>query len=287
MTLALAEVERSLNGATEKLSMGRHIFINGNLVATTGNLYTRDISAGGSWHPDDAEVVTPERGTLEITEDTGSIFDSYYVSGEVAAFGIVVGDIKAYCDIYKFTVEQYENGLALIKNMLETVPAEECGRLYLQQQYASLFSLMEQFLSCSFVKQTCDREDSYHKVIASGLLQKKFGQFKQILNGADCLQKELLYIELANRVVYHNLKAVKGLFQEAFGVNVDLSPLDNELKIRNDIMHRFGHTESGEDITVTVDDINALIAKIDCVVQQTERQISALPESERMYPKDF
>lgn len=263
--------------------MGKHIFVKGGLFASTGNLYTRDIAAGSSWYPADAEIITPEGGVWEIKENTGSIFDSYYVGGFVSAGGTEVGEIKAYADIYQFTVKQYEKGLCLIRKMLENVPAGECGYLYCQQQYASVFSLMEQFLSCTFVKQTCDREESYHKVLDSGLLQQKFG--KKVLNGPDCLEKELLYIDLANRVVYHSQNMVRVLFQEAFGIDVDLSLLENELKIRNDIIHRFGHTDSGVDIDVTVDDITALITKVDGLVRETAKQISSLPETERMYPE--
>lgn len=265
--------------------MGKHIFVDGNLLATTGNLYTRDISAGGSWHPEDAVIITPEKGVLEITEDTGSIFDSYYVSGWVTAGGIEVGGIKAYSDIYKFTIEQYEKGFALIKSMLGHIPAGERGLLFCQQQYASVFSLMEQFLSCTFVKQTCDREESYHNVLSSGFLQCKFGKQKHILNGPDGLEKELLYIDLANSVVHHNQKSVKELFHSAFGIDVDLSPLEDSLKIRNDIMHRFGQTSSGSEVVVMVKDIEALIGIVDSIVHETARQITELPESERMYPK--
>ena len=78
--------------------MGKHIFVNGDLFASTGNLYTRDIAAGRSWYPSDAEIITPEGGVWEIKENTGSIFDSYYVGGFVSAGGTEVGGIKAYAD---------------------------------------------------------------------------------------------------------------------------------------------------------------------------------------------
>lgn len=147
--------------------MGKHFYIDGNLVASTGNLYTKTISAGCTWHPEDAIVIVPPSGVLEITEDSGSIFDSYYVSGEVAASGILdvsKGAICAFADIYEFTIKDYKEGLVLIESMLDSIPSDERGILYLQQQFASVFSLMERFLSCTFVRQTCDREDSYYRV---------------------------------------------------------------------------------------------------------------------------
>lgn len=69
--------------------MGKHMFIDGGLVASSGDLYTREVVSGTTWHPSDAVVNIPSGGWLEITEDTGSIFDTYYVSGFVAAGGIL------------------------------------------------------------------------------------------------------------------------------------------------------------------------------------------------------
>ena len=80
---------------------------------------------------------------------------------------------------------------------------------------------------------------------------------------------------MANRVVYHNQKAVRILFDEAFGVDVDLSPLEAALRIRNDIMHRFGHTERGSVIVVTLDDVKALTQMVDGIVNNTAKQIMA------------
>lgn len=225
--------------------MGRHIFVDGGLCVSKGCLYSRNVSAGGSWHPEDSEVITPLGGVWEVTSDTGSIFTSYYVREFVSCGGGEYGDIVAYMDIYQFTIDQYEKGLALLKRMLESVPAGEQGYLYCQQQFASVFSLMEQFLSNTFVRQTCDREESYHQVLESGFLQKLFKGDEKILNAPDCLEKELKYIELANKVVYHNHEKVKKLFKYAFGICVDLRPLDKLLEKRNDIVHRFGHRKIG------------------------------------------
>ena len=175
--------------------MGRHIIINGDLVATTGNLYTRSISAGGSWYPADSERITPPGGCLEIIEDTGSIFDSYYVTGFMVCGGILghsKGAIAAFKDIYSFTVRDYEAGLEQVKSMLELEIPEPNKGLFLQQQFVSVFSLMEQFLSCTFVRQTCDREDSYRRVLASGeLLKNSNSRDNRVLNGPDGLTREL------------------------------------------------------------------------------------------------
>lgn len=261
--------------------MGKQYYINGGVVAEKGCLYTRDIKAGCTWHPEDAEEKPIENGEWRITKREGSIFDTYYVSGYVTAGGIDDnGAIKAYIDIYKFTIEQYEEGIALIRKMLQRVPEGECENLYCQQQFASVFSLMEQFLSCTFVRQTCDREDSYHRVLEAGHLQEWYGK-RQILNGPDGLDKELMYIEQANRVVYNNIERVPKLFEAAFGVSIEMSELKDAVTVRNDIVHRFGHTIMGAEVRLTAADVQALIEKVDELVHKTAEQIMALPETEK------
>lgn len=258
--------------------MGKSIYVEGAILATTGDLYSHNIIAGGSFYPANAEIITPPNGVLEIAVDTGSIFDTYYVREWVTASGISglsKGAICAFADIYVFTIRDYVDGLRLIESMLDNIPKDTRKNLYLQQQFASVFSLLEKFLSFSFVRQTCDNEESYRRVLASGLLQQRFTKDKGILNGPDGLEKELKYIELANRVVYHNQKAVRNLFDEAFGVDVDLSPLEDALRIRNDIMHRFGHTERGSVIVVTLDDVRTLMQMVDGIVNNTAKQIMA------------
>ncbi len=260
-----------------KWAMGKSIYVEGALLATTGDLYTHNVIAGGEFHPANSEVITPPNGVLEITKDSGSIFNTYYVREWVTASGVLglsKGAICAFADIYEFTVRDYTDDLRLVDSMLDSIPSDSHRNLYLQQQYASVFSLMEKFLSFTFVRQTCDNEDSYRRVLASGLLQQKYGN-KPILNGPDCLEKELKYIELVNRVVYHNQKAVRTLFNEAFGIVVDLSLLESALEIRNDIIHRFGHTERGADIIISLEEVRALIKLVDGIVHDTSRQIMA------------
>ena len=263
--------------------MGKLIYIDGGLVATTGDLYARNIVARCSCQPDNSEKITVNGDYYEIKEDTGSVFDTYYVRDFVTAggsLGVSKGAICAFADIYEFTVRDYDKGLKLLKSMLNCIPEGEQMNLYLQQQYASVFSLLEHFLSCSFIRQTCDREESYHRVLSMGLLQQRFGN-KSILNGPDCLEKELLFIELANKIVYHRPGDVYVLFEAAFGIRVDLSPLKRQLIIRNDIMHRFGHTKRRHGVILSAATVWELIEVVDQIVRNTANQILALPPSGR------
>lgn len=262
------------------------VYVDGDLTVTaTGTLYTWSISAGSGNFSDNARIITPPNGVLEITDIEGSIFDTYYVRGDVAATGIVVGGVEQMCYKYKFTNSDYENGKRLVNGILDHIRNSELENdiknLLYQQQFTSIISLMEHFLSCSFVGHICNHEESYHAVLQTGLLQQWFSKHETTLNGPDCIKKELLFIELANNIVYHNQHKVKKLFEAAFGINVDLGPLEGQLNIRHDITHRFGYSKSvlGGKGNVTYDDVIALMTAVDAIVRNTQSQLPMLPSN--------
>lgn len=200
------------------------VYVDGDLTVTaTGTLYTWSISAGSSNFSDNARIITPTNGVLKITDVEGSIFDTYYVRGGVAASGIVVGGVEQMCYNYKFTNYDYEKGKSLIYDLLNHIRESELEEdkkiLLYQQQFTSIISLMEHFLSCSFVGHICNHEESYHSVLQSGLLHQ-YCKDKKTLNGPDCIKKELLFIDQANTIVYHNQHKVKKLFEAAFGIKL-------------------------------------------------------------------
>lgn len=129
------------------------VFVDGDLMVTSGTLYTRSISAGSGNFSDNARIIIPPNGVLEITEDTGSIFDTYYVSGGVSASGIFVGDVVSVLYKHRFTVSDYEKGKEqicyILNHINDSVLEEEFKNILYQQQFASVISLMEHYLSCS------------------------------------------------------------------------------------------------------------------------------------------
>lgn len=259
--------------------MAKKYFIDGTIVATTGNLYTRDITAYCADIPSDCIIIKAPNGIWEVVEPTGSMFDTYYASGNVVATDITNGDVYAFKSIYEFTIRDYKDDWKRLRSMLDVDITEERRTLYFQQQLVSSFSLLEIFLSCTFLRETCDREESYHSVWKSGCLDRHIhGADQQVIKkGPDCVQKELLYIEAVNKLIYHNAAFVKTIFQVAFGITVQLDSLGDELKKRHDIVHRFGYDISGNSVLVTRDEVLSLLTNIDAIADDVSRQILLLP----------
>lgn len=259
--------------------MAKKYYIDGTIVATTGNLYTRDVAAGCTEIPSDCIIIKAPNGIWEVVEPTGSMFDTYYARGDVVATDIRNGEVYAFKSIYEFTIRDYKDDWKRLRSMLDVDITEERRTLYFQQQLVSSFSLLENFLSCTFLRETCDREDSYHEVWKSGCLDRHIhgaGQ-QAIKRGPDCVQKELLYIDAVNKLIYHNAAFVKTIFQVAFGITVQLDSLEDELKKRHDIVHRFGYDISGNSVLVTRDEVLTLLTNIAAIADDVSRQILLLP----------
>ena len=265
--------------------MGKVFYVNGGVFATTGNLYTREIYAGDSFCPEGATVYTPPSGAIEITEDMGSIFDTYHVRDYVTSGGIDVGGIYAFKDIYDFTASSYRQNRDLLKSLFSvTLATPRQNDLYYKQLFAQVFSLFEKFLCDTFVRQTCDREESYHRVLDSKILtEKRIIRSRsdiRIINGNDTLEKELLYIQAVKGIVYHRLDLVESLFFIAFGIQLDLASLNNDLIIRNDIIHRFGYSDKGKLRVLTKEDIITLFERVDTIVESIIQQIESTPSAD-------
>ncbi len=259
--------------------MAKVFFIDGGVVATTGNLYTKDIFAGDDHCPDGAIIISPPNGEWIISQDTGSIFDTYHVKSYVSASGIEVGNIYAFKSIYKFTIESYNRNRDLLKKLVSCPPEDlQLRHMFYQQQYAHVFSLFERFLCDTFVRQTCNDEETYHRVLKSGiLLSKGIIQGKEnraIIKGEDCLKKELLYSNsIENYIVYHRFDLVSELFSTAFNISVDFSPLRSLLNTRHNIIHRFGKTNRGSVVSITEEQILSLINMVDVYVESISEQM--------------
>jgi len=270
----------------KKERMSKIFCINGGVYATKGSLFAREIHALDGRCPKEAIIITPPDGWLEITEDTGSIFDTFYVKGAVTALGIENerGSITAYKDIYQFTVDSYNKGRGLLEKLLLSPPNDfELRCIFYQQQFAHVFSLLELFLSDTIVRQTCDCEESYHRVLDSNILcSKRIIRDKigvRIIRGDDCLKKERLYIKSMNNIVYHRFDLVSSLLFIAFGISDDLSDLEGNLKIRNDIIHRFGRGTNRMDNMITETDVIDLLKKVDSHVSTISSQISKISDT--------
>lgn len=229
--------------------MDKDIYIDGNLLVEKGMLYVKEIVAFAS-RPcsEKVEIISPPSGQFTISEDSGSIFTTYYVSGEVSCYGCYDGGICFFHKSFTDTCNRYLNNIKQIEGMMNTVePPNDLMNLFYQQQFVSVFGIFEYFLFDTFMGQVCNNFDIYQKVLSSHLKSIEYNSYiKNILRGKHTLIQERTFIEQAEHILYHRTDDVSELFLKAFGISIDLSFLNDYLPVRHNIVHRFGYTVNSE-----------------------------------------
>ena len=61
-------------------------------------------------------------------------------------------------------------------------------------------------------------------------------------------------------------------------MSVNLEILNKQIEVRNDIVHRFGHTKKGDEIHMTKGNVVSLIVKTDILVNDISKRITEFIE---------
>lgn len=257
------------------------VYIDGNVVVDHGMFYTKKLFAQcDDSYKENAHVISPSDGILKITDNYGSIFTEYYVKGNVACCGVEDGNAYAFFQKHEYAYNSYKNNIRLIERIIDeaNVP-EDLSNLFFQQQFVSVFGALEYFLFYTFMGQVCSNYDIYKKVLSSHLTCLEYSrEIKNKLRGEHDLEQELLFIEQTKNVVYHNTNHVSSLFSTAFDIFIDLNILENEIKTRNNIVHRFGLTKKGRETRLIKDNVLSLIAKINTIVENITKEMKEFIE---------
>ncbi len=249
--------------------MNKKIYIDGNVALSNGTFYAADIIAGAneSYKINVDKIIPTNSGILYINEDYGSIFDIYIIKGEFATNKIGASRIIGFNDkTYNVFVDDLKSIYDLYENAI--IPRTS-NVLFNQQTYISVFGALESYLYCTFLNYVCRNYNIYAKVLdeCSDIFERLSDKIeRKVLKGDDSLDKEKIFIQKTQLIVYHNINKVNKLFNSAFGVDHCLSELENEIDIRNDIVHRMGRNIEGCKIFINREQVHELIEKVKIIV---------------------
>lgn len=176
----------------------------------------------------------------------------------------------------------------IIQLLEDAIIPEDCKNYFYQQQYVSLIANLEYFLYGTFMWETCQCYESYKRIVDLFATDKfKFNKrIKLIFKEEHNILQEITFLEQTSYVIYHNKEQVKTIFDTAFNISVDLSVLDYEIGVRQNIVHRAGYTTGYSPIQITKEDVMALSSKIDVLVddiklkiKQNKRSCSEIPNN--------
>lgn len=262
--------------------MGKKIYIDGNFLLRSGLFYGLNFTTNvNESFKDNADYIcSTEDGIYEVSEDGGSMFDTYYVKGEITIYGEDGSTIIFFMNEHKRTYVKYkEIQEQIIKLLEEAIIPDGCKNYFYQQQYISLFANLEYFLYGTLMWEVCQHYDSYQRILDAHLKFMEYKDAKQILRGEHCLLQEKTFMEQIKHIVYHNTTQVGSIYKAAFGFDVNLDVLKDDLDIRHDIVHRAGYTKEHSLIMITKEQVLSLKSKIDEIVDSTTLKIKEFEDS--------
>lgn len=252
--------------------MKKAIYIDGNLLVKKGIFHGLNfIMYSDEKYKNlcDDFISCNENGVYEVTENAGSMFTTYYVKGGITMYGENGSSIVFFKKEHEQTYAKYKEIQRKILQLLEeAIIPENCKNYFYQQQYISIFANLEYFLYGTFIWETCQCYESYDKVLKAHLSFLEYKEAKHILRGEHCILQEMTFVEQAKHAVYHNTNQVSQLYENAFGITIDLDSFKKERDIRHDIVHRVGCF-----VQITKKDVIALKDKIDKLVEDITLKI--------------
>ena len=134
------------------------------------------------------------------------------------------------------------------------------------QIYAGLITLMETFLSDTFIKLTLADDEKIRKFVKSF---PEFRQRKFELNNIFEEYKSLnsLIRSTLQNIMYHNLPKVREMYKNTLNIDFpDIGEASKCVFIRHDIIHRNGKTKDGKLLGITKQVVNKAIKVIETFV---------------------
>lgn len=250
----------------------KKIYIDGNVLVTRGGrFYAKDFCVFSNASNFD-EVVRCKTGLLKIQKNYGSIFDEYYIKGDLA---VTDGECIAFKDKLDYYYKIYQDKILCIKRLLEinNLSSDEYN-LLMQQQYISAIGSLE-YLLYIIIMKSVSNDKSLYNVVVNFMLPKveQNTSLTKLLKGIDCLDKEISVIRYVDNIVYHRIDIVSDLYEKLFKVNLNLKNLSGHITMRHDLVHRIGYKTNGEKIILRKEDVYELIKEIDSVAKDINSHI--------------
>ena len=256
--------------------MKKKVYIDGNFLLKSGVFYGLNfwMYADESFKDASDEIIPCKDNIYEVTEDGGSMFIEYYVKGGITMYGENESTIIFFKNEHERTYDKYRKIQEQIIQLLEeAIVPQNCRNFFYQQQYISLFSNLEYFLYNTFMWEVCQCYESYQKVLPILVNCVRDKTKKLILKGEHNILQEKTFVEQVKYVTYHNATLVGKIYKAAFDMDVDLNNIEDELKIRHDIVHRAGYTKEDRPIQITKEDVLALNEKINGLTDDLTQKI--------------
>lgn len=140
--------------------------------------------------------------------------------------------------------------------------------------YANVITTMETYLSDTFKKQVLTRESIRRRFVQTNDAFKEKISIQDIFRKLGSLNDDI--VKLVDSTSFHNLDKTIGLYRTVLDTEFpsgQIAQLKQAVDIRHDIIHRNGKTTQGTAISITMAQVEALMALADSSIKYIDKQI--------------
>ena len=211
--------------------MMKTVFVKGNIIADSGYHFAKVLECLSRMEDaQTADIIID--GDLHLNEKiTLKPYCIYKASEGITAIQGNLGCIKSPYDFKKELFDELDKIVMLSKMDYR----EGLQQIELKSLYGAVFGCFEAFITLFLSNMILGHE--YY-----------FNRFLLYNNMANYTDEDVIYksVKEIYSITTHNLKKVKNIFENIFEINFpDYSKLENAIRKRHDIIHRFGRSVIG------------------------------------------
>ena len=172
--------------------------------------------------------------------------------------------------------KNYQTGIANIVRLLDlNIWDYRINRAFKRMIYANIVTLMEAYLSDTFIKTVLGDANLMRKFIESTpkFIEEKI-TVSNIYNWMENAEKKIK--EDLLDITYHNIWKVQKMYKNVLQIDFsdNLEEIQNIINVRHDIVHRSGKTKDNRIIIIAVHDIKKAIDNMNKLINIIEKQFS-------------
>jgi len=170
----------------------------------------------------------------------------------------LIEDIASIGNCYS----NFGSSLIDINQLLEIPVSNIIQNTFYRLIYANVITVLETYLSDAFITEIFNNSDKFRKFIESTEEFKKTKiTISEIFNESDRI--EVTARKYLSNIVWHRLEKVSYLYKNTLNIAFSEEKQDilKAIQKRHDIIHRNGFDENGNEIIITLSEINTLILK--------------------------
>ena len=170
----------------------------------------------------------------------------------------LIEDIASIGDCYS----NFSSSVIDINQLLATQVSSIIQNTFYRLIYANVITTLETYLSDAFITEIFNNPDKFRKFIES---TEEFKNTKitisEIFNESDKI--EVRARKYLSNIVWHRLEKISHLYKNTLNIEFSEEKQDilKAIQKRHDIVHRNGYDENGNEIIISLSEINALILK--------------------------